>query len=85
MGINGPNSVWVGVSQGIMGVLEVRVASTLKGLCNETGVSYGTATGKRNDGGFLVVGGDSSNLTLVSWYFVRRIVRKVGGRGNFGR
>jgi hypothetical protein len=79
MGINGPNMVWVGVSQGIMGVLEVKVASTLKGLCEETGVSYGTATGKKADGGFLIVGKD-----FVSWYFVRREVRRVTGRGNLG-
>lgn len=75
--------VWVGVSQGIMGVLEVKVASTLKGLCDETGVSYGTANGKKVDGGFLIVGGNLD--TLRSWYFVRREVRKVSGRGNLGK
>lgn len=79
MGINGVNRVWVGVSQGIMGGLEVRVASTLKGLCEETGVSYGTASGKRADGGFMVTGGKG-----VIWHFVERVVRKVSGRGSFG-
>lgn len=83
MGINGPNKVWVGVSQGIMGVLEVRVASTLKGLCEDCGVSYGTAVGKKREDGFMIVGGDLDNL--VGWYFVRRGVRKVVGRGNLGR
>lgn len=83
MGINGPNRVWVGVSRGIMGVLYVRVASTLKGLCDETGVSYGTAVGRKDEGGFMIVGGDLSNPVI--WYFVRREVRKVAGRGNLGK
>ena len=83
MGINGPKRVWVGVSQGVIGDLRVEVASTLKGLCDMTGVSYGTAVGKKVDGGFLIVGGNLE--TLRSWWFVERVVRKVVGRGNLGK
>lgn len=83
MGINGPKRVWVGVSQGVIGDLRVEVASTLKGLCDMTGVSYGTAVGKKVDGGFLIVGGNLD--TLRSWWFVEKVVRKVVGRGNLGK
>lgn len=83
MGINGPNRVWVGVSQGVMGSVDVRVASTLKGLCEMTGVSYGTAAGRKVEGGFLIVGGNLE--TLRSWWFVEKVVKKVVGRGNLGK
>ena len=48
-----------------------------------TGVSYGTAAGKKVEGGFLIVGGNLE--TLRSWWFVEKMVRKVVGRGNLGK
>lgn len=62
--------IWIGLRQGILDKLEVCAASTLKGLCEETGVSYNTAKSR---------GGDS--MSIDSWTFLEVSMRKVSGRG----
>lgn len=67
--------VWVAVSG-----LEVRVATTLKGVCEEIeGVSYSTLKSRREEGLFTVVVGKGVELRV--WFFGHLEVRKVRGRG----
>jgi len=73
--------IWVGVS-GIIR-FEVRVSTHLKGLCDQTGVSYSTAKSKKGSGRFMVVSGDMDDMK--TWYFEEVELVKIKGRGNFGK
>jgi len=73
--------IWVGIS-GVTGY-EVHASTNLKGLCELTGVSYGTAKSRRGDGGFMVVSGKDLG-ELRSWWFAEVDLVKIGGRGSKG-
>lgn len=76
MGVNGPKTVWVGVRGWTMHELEC--ASTLKGLCEATGVSYNTA--KTKDGAWFTVT-VGTGLEEKAWTFYQLKVKRVEGRG----
>ena len=73
--------IWVGVSGNIG--FEVKASTHLKGLCEQTGVSYSTAKSKSGNGRFTVVSGDMVEMKL--WYFEEVELVKIKGRGNFGK
>lgn len=74
----GKVKIWVGVS-GVVS-FEIKAATTLKGLCDLTGVSYSTAKSKRGLGRFMIVSG--TMLDMVTWVFERVDLVKISGRGN---
>lgn len=70
--------IWIGVRFRISDV-EVHAATTLKGLCDLTEVSYSTAKAKKGLGCFLIFGGKD---TMRGWTFMEVELVKVSGRGS---
>ena len=73
--------IWIGVS-GMIGV-ELKASTHLKGLCDQTGVSYSTAKSKKGAGRFTIVSGDM--VDMKTWHFEEVELVKIKGRGNFGK
>lgn len=67
--------VWVAVSG-----YEVVVCTTLKGISEETGLSYNTMKTRKEEVFTMVSGKRDGGLGKV-WFVVRKEVRKVEGRG----
>ncbi len=73
--------IWIGFrGLGITG-MDVKAATTLKGLCDLTGVSYNTAKGKRDRVRFTI-GKDGIGDSLEIWFFVEVDLVKIVGRGS---
>ena len=82
MGINAPKKVWVGAIGGWMsGFFEIKVSTTLKGLCTEIGVGYSGAKDKVGGGDGPVTLYSGTGVTKQAWSVVRVKVAKVVGRG----
>lgn len=63
------------------GVFRVKVASTLKGLCEEIDSNYNTAKEKAGGGnGPMTLYSDDGGVRLA-WSVVKVPVKKVSGRG----
>lgn len=62
--------------------VEVKAATTLKGLCDLTGMSYSTAKAKsgKTPGYFLMIGGKGDDK--IGWRFMEAELVKVSGRGS---
>ena len=71
------DTVWVGLG-GIVD-LDLRVATTLKGLCEVTGVSYNTAKSKSGRNPFIIA--TQSGIEIMSWRFYQVELVRVKGRG----
>jgi hypothetical protein len=74
--------VWIGVMiGGLPGFLDGKVNTSLKGLCDEMGVSYSTAVSKRKERSFVLRGRKGDEETM--WYVQETRLRKIKGRGSF--
>jgi hypothetical protein len=75
--------IWIGFrGMGVTG-MDVKAATTLKGLCDLTGVSYNTAKVKRERGRFTI-GKDGVGDSLEIWFFAEVDLVKIVGRGSKG-
>lgn len=67
--------VWVAVSG-----YEVVVASTMKGIAEETGLNYHTMKSRGSEVFTMMQGGKGGEIGK-KWFVVRKSIRRVGGRG----